>query len=62
VLVGIYEKKRLIFVAKIRNGFVPRTRDEVFAAIKKLQIDACPFTNLPETKASRWGGSLTAER
>jgi bifunctional non-homologous end joining protein LigD len=62
LLVGVYEKKRLIFVAKVRNGFVPRTREEVFAALKNLQIDACPFTNLPETKASRWGEALTKEK
>ena len=25
---GVYEKKELIFVAKVKNGFVPRIRDE----------------------------------
>ena len=28
LLVGIYEKRELIFVAKVKNGFVPRIRDE----------------------------------
>src|SRR6185436_6154656 len=62
LLVGVYEKKRLHFVAKVRNGFVPRTRDEIFPALKKLRRDECPFTNLPEKKASRWGEVLTAEK
>lgn len=62
LIVGVYEKKQLIYVAKVKDGFVPRTRDEMFPALKKLLIDDCPFTNLPETKASRWGEALTAEK
>jgi ATP-dependent DNA ligase len=49
-------------VAKVRDGFVPGTREEIFPGIKRLLIDDCPFTNLPETKASRWGEALTAEK
>ena len=62
LIVGVYEKKRLTFVAKVRNGFVPRIRDEIFPQLKKRIIDDCPFTNLPEKKASRWGEALTAEK
>lgn len=62
LLVGVYEKKRLIFVAKVRNGFLPRLRSDIFPQLQKLIIDRCPFTNLPEEKASRWGESLTAEK
>jgi Protein of unknown function DUF72 len=29
MIVGVYEKKRLHFAAKVRNGFVPRMRDEI---------------------------------
>jgi DNA ligase D-like protein (predicted ligase) len=62
LLVGVYEKKELIFVAKVRNGFVPRIRDELFPTLKTLQTAWCPFNNLPEKRASRWGESLTAEK
>jgi bifunctional non-homologous end joining protein LigD len=62
LIVGVYEKKRLQFVAKVRNGFVPRIRDEIFPALTKLVIDSCPFVNLPEKKASRWGEALTADK
>jgi bifunctional non-homologous end joining protein LigD len=62
LLVGVYENKELIFVAKVKNGFVPRIRDELFPALKALQIAQCPFKNLPEKRASRWGESLTAEK
>ena len=60
LLVGVYERRELIFVAKVKNGFVPRVRDELFSALKALQISQYPFKNLPEKRASRWGESLTA--
>ena len=59
---GVYENNELVFVAKVKDGFVPRIRDEIFPALKKLRIVHCPFKNLPEMKASRWGESLTAEK
>jgi ATP-dependent DNA ligase len=62
LLLGVYEKKRLIYVANVKDGFVQRIRDEIFPALKKLRIDDGPFTNLPEKKASRWGEALTAEK
>ena len=36
LLVGVYENKELIFAAKVKNGFVPRIRDEIFPALKAL--------------------------
>lgn len=62
LIVGVYEQKSLLFVAKVKNGFSPRVRGEIFPALKSLQTDTCPFTNLPETKRSRWGQALTAEK
>jgi hypothetical protein len=62
LLVGVYENKQLIFVAKVKDAFVPRIRDELFPALKKLSVVHCPFANLPEKSASRWGESLTAEK
>ena len=62
LLVGVYENKRLIFVAKVKDGIVPRIRDEIFPAPQKLRVVKCPFKNLPEKRASRWGESLTAEK
>ena len=62
LLVGVYENKKLIFVAKVKDGFVPRIRDEIFPALQKLRTAHCPFKNLPEKRASRWGESLTVEK
>ena len=62
MLVGVYENKDLIFAAKVKDGFVPRIRDEIFPVLQKLRVVRCPFKNLPEMKASRWGEALTAEK
>ena len=34
----------------------------MFKKIKPLEIDECPFANLPEKKAGRWGAGLTAAK
>jgi bifunctional non-homologous end joining protein LigD len=61
LLVGYYNGDKLIFVAKIRNGFTPRLRGEVCEKFKGLETDKCPFANLPEPKGARRGLALTAE-
>ena len=48
VVVGFYRGKNLVYSARVRAGFVPRTRREVFKKIGCLKIAKCPFANLPE--------------
>ncbi|RXH53978.1 non-homologous end-joining DNA ligase [Granulicella sibirica] len=62
LIIGFYRGKELIYAARVRAGFVPATRREVFAQIKDLKIERCPFVNLPETGAGRWGQGLTAAK
>jgi hypothetical protein len=62
LLVGVYEGKQLMFVARVKNGFVPRLREEIFAKFKNLQTEKCPFVNLPEKKGARRGDVLSAEK
>jgi bifunctional non-homologous end joining protein LigD len=61
LLVGYYKSAKLLFVGKVRNGFVPRTRREVARRFPRLETRQCPFANLPEPKNSRRGMALTAE-
>jgi len=62
LIVGVYQGRDLMFAARVRAGFVPATRREVFAQIKGLKTKTCPFTNLPEAQPGRWGQGLTAEK
>src|SRR5262249_34999648 len=50
LIVGYYEDGKLLYAAKVRNGFVLRVRCEVASKFKGLEIDTCPFSNLPEQK------------
>jgi DNA ligase D-like protein (predicted ligase) len=60
IVVGYYQGNDLIYVARVRNGFVPASRRQIFARLKPLLIPKCPFANLPETHKGRWGEGLTA--
>jgi bifunctional non-homologous end joining protein LigD len=59
LIVGYYEGDKLYYVGKVRNGFVPQVRQEVYRHFNGLEIDACPFANLPERKRTLW--ALTKE-
>jgi bifunctional non-homologous end joining protein LigD len=60
--VGYYDERgRLIFIAKIKNGFTPRLKQQIYEQLRKLETTACPFDNLPEPKSARRGEALTAE-
>jgi ATP-dependent DNA ligase len=62
LVVGFYRGKDLIYAARVRAGLLPATRREVFEQIKHLETPKCPFANLPELVAGRWGQGLTAEK
>ncbi len=47
---------------RVAAGFVPATRRAVFEKLKGLKDQKCPFINLPEKQAGRWGQGLTAEK
>jgi DNA ligase D-like protein (predicted ligase) len=62
LVVGFYRDNGLIYAARVRAGMVPATRREVFERLKHLRTPKCPFVNLPEPAAGRWGQGLTAEK
>jgi len=61
IIVGYYRGKELVYIARVRNGFVPATRRQVFGKLQQLVALDCPFVNLPEAHKGRWGDGLTAE-
>ena len=62
VVIGYYDGPKLIYAARTRNGFTPASRAQLFKRLKPLEISECPFANLPEKKAGRWGTGLTAAK
>jgi DNA ligase D-like protein (predicted ligase) len=61
LLVGYYDGKDLIFIAKVRNGFTPALRRAVAANFARLRTPVCPFANLPERANARRGEAITAD-
>jgi bifunctional non-homologous end joining protein LigD len=62
LLVGYYAARRLRFAGKVRAGFTPHTRRDVFARLAPLHVSRCPFADLPNSTASHWGGGVTADQ
>jgi bifunctional non-homologous end joining protein LigD len=61
LLVGYYEGRKLQFAGKVRAGMTPRIRAQLFDLLKPLQVQKCPYVDLPNSKSSHWGTGVTAE-
>jgi len=59
LVVGYYDGNRLLYAARVRNGFTPALRAQLFRQFRTLQTPKCPFINLPEARSGRWGEGLT---
>ena len=59
--IGYYEGDRLLFVAKLKNGFTAAAKEAIANRLNKLETSKCPFANLPESKNARRGEALTEE-
>jgi bifunctional non-homologous end joining protein LigD len=62
LLVGYYEARTLQFAGTVRAGFTSHTRRELLDKLRPLVQPDCPFANLPDSTADRWGGGVTADR
>jgi DNA ligase D-like protein (predicted ligase) len=62
LIFGYYEGSRLLYAARTRSGFTPVARAQLYRRFRSLEISECPFVNLPEQRAGRWGQGLTAEK
>jgi bifunctional non-homologous end joining protein LigD len=62
LIFGYYQGDELMYAARTRNGFTPASREQLFRRFRGLATDVCPFVNLPQTSAGRWGQGLTAEK
>ena len=52
---GYYDGSDLLYIARTRNGFTPRLREELVKRFAGLETNECPFDNLPEARSGRWG-------
>jgi ATP-dependent DNA ligase len=62
LIFGYWEGDRLIYAARTRSGFTPAVREQLHQRFRGLETPECPFVNLPEARAGRWGEGLTAAK
>lgn len=61
LLVGYYEGRTLICAGRVRSGFTPHLRAQIFERFRELQTPRCAFANLPSPRSGRWGEGITAD-
>lgn len=62
LIFGYYDGEQLLYAGRTRNGFTPVLREQIGRLLRGREVGDCPFVNLPESKAGRWGLGLTAEK
>jgi bifunctional non-homologous end joining protein LigD len=62
LLVGYHDGQGLRFAGNVRAGLVPHVRRELRKKLSTLEVKECPFVNLPDAGASRWGAGITMEQ
>lgn len=60
LLVGVYQRKKLVFVGKVGTGFSVALLQKMHRQMQEIEQAKCPFTNLPEKSSKRYGQALTA--
>jgi len=59
LLIGFYADRQLKFCGKVGTGFNAALLKSLYAKFKTLARDDCPFVNLPEKRAGRFGAGVT---
>ncbi|MEO8440664.1 MAG: non-homologous end-joining DNA ligase [Spartobacteria bacterium] len=59
VLVGYYEKKKLLFAGKVGTGFDTKMLASLHEKFQRELRDDCPFTDLPSKSAGKWSQGIT---
>ncbi len=62
LIFGYWEGDELMYAARTRSGFTPAVREQLHQWFRGLETPQCPFANLPEARAGRWGEGLTAAK
>ena len=60
LLVGFFESRQLKFAGKVGTGFNEKILRSLLATFRRMGRESCPFTDLPEKRAGRYGQGVTA--
>src|SRR5437588_2880377 len=59
LLVGYYEKDRLLFAGKVGTGFDTKTLAALYKKLRAEKRDSCPFADLPSKQGGEWVQGIT---
>jgi bifunctional non-homologous end joining protein LigD len=59
LLVGYYERKRLLFAGKVGTGFDTRVLASLHKRFKSEKRNDCPFADLPSKQGGQWVQGIT---
>ena len=59
LLVGYYDKKRLLFAGKVGTGFNAKLLASLHKKFEKERRDHCPFADLPSKQGGQWVQGIT---
>ncbi|MCA1660375.1 MAG: non-homologous end-joining DNA ligase [Verrucomicrobiaceae bacterium] len=59
LLVGYYEKNRLLFAGKVGTGFNTKLLASLHKKLKAEKRDDCPFADLPSKQGGQWVQGIT---
>jgi DNA ligase D-like protein (predicted ligase) len=59
---GYFDESRLVYVGRTTSGFTGGSRRVISQHFVGLEMVACPFANLPQKRAGRFGEGLTREK
>ena len=59
ILVGYYEKKKLVFAGKVGTGFTAKSLSMLHKKFEKEARDDCPFVDLPSKQNGQWVQNIT---
>lgn len=59
ILIGYYQRGKLLYAGKVGTGFSHRLLESLHAEFTKRQRADCPFANLPMERKARFGTGMT---
>lgn len=59
LIIGVYQRKKLVCVGKVGTGFNAKLLRTLHREFKGIAQEECPFANLPMSKSGKWGQGIT---
>ena len=59
LLVGYYQRSKLLFAGKVGTGFDSKMLGSLHAKMRRIALESCPFADLPSKQGGQWVQGIT---